>query len=278
MVMCKSCLYQQAWLLEVTGGSCRQIVCDCIEEGDEDTYEPDDYEKAIISRWNISYEEKRKIATLADVDFARNMGQCRRCQWRQCWLFENEYQGFVKCNCLEDGEEDESRLNEEETALVDRWLGTIETHTHVEEGLATSGTQLSEWMPPNEPPVRDVTIDDGYDISLDSGEEYDFHLLAAIDSGEITTSWEKLEMDKVYRIVGNKINECKCYNPYTDNIDTVYTMRVGDDENGLQKLIVPVAFLEQFEAIDLPRGCRIYFKKVDPLSVVWEYKLRGWNY
>ena len=269
--MCNSCLYQQAWLLEVTGGSCKQIVCECIEEGEEDTYEPDDYEKAIISRWNIRYEEKRKIATLADVDYARNMGQCRRCQWRQCWLFENEYQGFVKCNCLENCAEDETQLDEAETALVDRWLGTIETRTRVEKSLATGETQLTEWVPPNEPSIQDVTIDDGYDISLDSGEEYDLHMLTAINNGEITTSWARLKMDKVYKIVDSKITECKCYNPYTDNIDTVYTMTVGD-ENGPQKLIAPVAFLEQFEAITLPRGCRIYFKKVDPLSVVWDYK------
>ena len=68
-----------------------------------------------------------------------------------------------------------------------------------------------------------------------------------------------------------KSEERKCYNHYTDEIDTVHIITISDDTE-VQKLIAPYAFLEQFWIISLPERCEVYFKKVDSLSVQWIYK------
>ena len=38
------------------------------------------------------------------------------------------------------------------------------------------------------------------EIYLDCGEKYDFHLLTAQDTGVISTSWEKLKTDVVFKL------------------------------------------------------------------------------
>ena len=116
-----------------------------------------------------------------------------------------------------------------------------------------------------------ITFDDEivHEIYLDSGEKYDFHLLTAPETGVVSTSWENLKTDVVFKLesVGE---ECKCYNHLTDNIDTVQIMTINDNTR-LEKLIAPYAFLELFEIISLPFGSKVYFKKIDPLNIKWMY-------
>ena len=66
------------------------------------------------------------------------------------------------------------------------------------------------------------------EIYLDCGEKYDFHLLTAQDTGVISTSWEKLKTDVVFKLESVS-EERKCYNHLTDNIDTVKIIRINDN-------------------------------------------------
>ena len=52
--LCNCCKVNQAWLFEWGNGCCGQIVCDCLEQGEEDTYELDTDEKALIEKWITS--------------------------------------------------------------------------------------------------------------------------------------------------------------------------------------------------------------------------------
>ena len=107
------------------------------------------------------------------------------------------------------------------------------------------------------------------EIYLDSGEKYDFHLLTAQESGVVSTSWENLKTDVVFKLESVS-EECKCYNHLTDNIDTVQIMTINDNTR-LEKLIAPYAFLETFFIISLPFGSKVYLKKIDPLNIKWIY-------
>ena len=111
--------------------------------------------------------------------------------------------------------------------------------------------------------------DDAEEIYLDCGEKYDFHLLTAEESGIISTSWEKLKTNVVFKLVSVS-EERKCYNHLTDNIDTVQIMTINDNTR-LEKLIAPYAFLETFFIISLPLGSKVYLKKIDPLNIKWIY-------
>ena len=97
------------------------------------------------------------------------------------------------------------------------------------------------------------------EIYLDSGEKYDFHLLTAQESGVVSTSWENLKTDVVFKLESVS-EECKCYNHLTDNIDTVQIMTINDNTR-LEKLIAPYAFLEMFFIISLPSDSELYLKK-----------------
>ena len=107
------------------------------------------------------------------------------------------------------------------------------------------------------------------EIYLDCGEKYDFHLLTAQDTGVISTSWENLKTDVVFKLESVS-EERKCYNHLTDNIDTVRIIRINDNMK-IEKVIAPYAFLELFEIISLPSGSEIYFKKQDSLNIKWTY-------
>jgi hypothetical protein len=107
------------------------------------------------------------------------------------------------------------------------------------------------------------------EIYLDCGKKYDFHLLTAQDAGIISTSWEKLKTDVVFKLVSVS-GERKCYNHLTDNIDTVKIIRINDNMK-IEKVIAPYAFLEMFEIISLPSDSEIYFKKLDSLNIKWIY-------
>ena len=107
------------------------------------------------------------------------------------------------------------------------------------------------------------------EIYLDSGEKYDFHLLTAQESGVVSTSWENLKTDVVFKLESVS-EECKCYNHLTDNIDTVQIMTINDNTR-LEKLIAPYAFLELFEIISLPFGSKVYLKKIDSVIIKWIY-------
>ena len=103
------------------------------------------------------------------------------------------------------------------------------------------------------------------EIYVNCGEKYDFHLLTAQENGVISTSWEKLKIDVVF-----KSEDVRCYNHLTDNIDTVKLITINDNTK-IEKVIAPYAFLEMFEIISLPSDSEIYFKKVDSLIVKWIY-------
>ena len=107
------------------------------------------------------------------------------------------------------------------------------------------------------------------EIYLDCGERYDFHLLTAQETGVISTSWEKLKTDVVFKLESVS-EERKCYNHLTDNIDTVKIIRINDNMK-IEKVIAPYAFLEMFEIISLPSDSEIYFKKLDSLNIKWIY-------
>ena len=107
------------------------------------------------------------------------------------------------------------------------------------------------------------------EIYLDCGEKYDFHLLTAQDTGVISTSWEKLKTDVVFKLESVSL-ERKCYNHLTDNIDTVKIVTINDNMK-IEKVIAPYAFLEMFDIISLPLNSEIYFKKVDSLNIKWIY-------
>ena len=107
------------------------------------------------------------------------------------------------------------------------------------------------------------------EIYVNCREKYDFHLLTAQDNGVISTSWEKLKIDVVFKLE-NVSEERKCYNHLTDNIDTVKLITINDNTK-IEKVIAPYAFLEMFEIISLPSDSEIYFKKVDSLIVKWIY-------
>ena len=62
---------------------------------------------------------------------------------------------------------------------------------------------------------------------MDCGEKYDFHLLTAEESGIISTSWENIKTNFVYKLESVS-EERKCYNHITDNIDTVKIIRIND--------------------------------------------------
>ena len=111
--------------------------------------------------------------------------------------------------------------------------------------------------------------DDAEEIYLDCGEKYDFHMLTAEESGIISTSWEKLKTNVVFKLVSVS-EERKCYNHLTDNIDTVQIMTINDNTR-LEKLIAPYAFLELFEIISLPFGSKVYLKKIDSVIIKWIY-------
>ena len=107
------------------------------------------------------------------------------------------------------------------------------------------------------------------EIYVNCGEKYDFHLLTAQDNGVISTSWEKLKINVVFKLE-NVSEERKCYNHLTDNIDTVKLITINDNTK-IEKVIAPYAFLEMFEIISLPSDSEIYFKKVESLIVKWIY-------
>ena len=107
------------------------------------------------------------------------------------------------------------------------------------------------------------------EIYVNCREKYDFHLLTAQDNGVISTSWEKLKINVVFKLE-NVSEERKCYNHLTDNIDTVKLITINDNTK-IEKVIAPYAFLEMFEIISLPSDSEIYFKKVDSLIVKWIY-------
>ena len=110
------------------------------------------------------------------------------------------------------------------------------------------------------------------EIYLDSGEKYDFHLLTAQESGVVSTSWENLKANVVFKLESVS-EECKCYNHLTDNIDTVQIITINDNTK-LEKLIAPYAFLELFSIISLPWNSKVYFKKIDSLNIKWVYALK----
>ena len=107
------------------------------------------------------------------------------------------------------------------------------------------------------------------EIYLDCGEKYDFHMLTAQESGIISTRWENIKTNVVYKLESVS-EERKCYNHLTDNIDTVQIMTINDNTT-IEKLIAPYAFLETFFIISLPLDSKVYFKKIDPLNIKWMY-------
>ena len=95
-------------------------------------------------------------------------------------------------------------------------------------------------------------------------------MLTAQDNGVISTSWEKLKTDVVFKLESVS-EERKCYNHLKDNIDTVKIITINDNIE-IEKVIALYAFLEMFEIISLPSNSEIYFKKlVDSLIVNWIY-------
>ena len=89
----------------------------------------------------------------------------------------------------------------------------------------------------NLPNVSEKFDDDDEDILeiyLDCGEKYDFHMLTAQENGIISTSWENIKTNVVYKLESVS-EERKCYNHLTDNIDNVQIMTINDNTR-LEKL------------------------------------------
>jgi hypothetical protein len=55
-------------------------------------------------------------------------------------------------------------------------------------------------------------------IRLDSFEEYELHLLTVQQTGKVTTAWEDLETNVVYKLESIS-KEYQCYNHISDYID-----------------------------------------------------------
>ena len=127
---------------------------------------------------------------------------------------------------------------------------------------AAATTATTEENLPNVSEKFDDDDEDILEIYLDCGEKYDFHMLTAQENGIISTSWENIKTNVVYKLE-DVSEERKCYNHLTDNIDTVQIMTINDNTR-LEKLIAPYAFLETFFIISLPLGSNVYFKKIDP--------------
>ena len=94
-------------------------------------------------------------------------------------------------------------------------------------------------------------------------------MLTAEESGIISTRWENIKTNVVYKLESVS-EERKYYNHLTDNIDTVKIIRINDNMK-IEKVIAPYAFLEMFEIISLPSDSEIYFKKLDSLNIKWIY-------
>ena len=113
------------------------------------------------------------------------------------------------------------------------------------------------------------------EIYIHNGEVFDFHRVTLREMGVVTIEWEELPLHVTYLCVDIE-DEKSMYDHISDQTTSVRIMTIQEDITGkIWKCLAPYAFVEQFEAIQLPNNCKVFFQRWTSLDVKWQYTCKN---
>lgn len=109
------------------------------------------------------------------------------------------------------------------------------------------------------------------EIYIHNGDNVDFHRLTLRENGVVNKVWEELPLHTTYLCLGVGC-EKTMYDHISDQTVNIRILTIKEDVTGnVWKCLAPYAFVEQFEAIQLPYPCKVFFQKWGSLDVKWKY-------
>ena len=114
--------------------------------------------------------------------------------------------------------------------------------------------------------------DNDDDIYIHNGDVVDYHRLTLREIDIVNKEWEELPLHTTYLCLGVS-SEKTMYDHISDKTVSIRILTIQEDVTGnVWKCLAPYAFMEQFDAIDLPCNSRIFFQKWSSIDVKWKYK------
>ena len=102
-----------------------------MEPGEEDSYVPDIFEKALVAKWFTDCYPDIIQDNPKSEEEVKNIPRCNLCKWQQAWILEHRSKGLIICSCLNEGGEDTYEFDHSEKALVEKWLPSTNDNINV---------------------------------------------------------------------------------------------------------------------------------------------------